>query len=88
MNFNGGDMVRIRSWNSMVNEFGLDEEGDIPLVGVWFFKDMREYCGTVQKISDRSPGNHNLCYLDHMYYIFSKSIFDQSFQNTNGGETV
>lgn len=39
-----GDKVRIRAWDDMVEEFGLDDNDEIPCRAT-FIEDMREYCG-------------------------------------------
>ena len=39
-----GDKVRIREWDDMVAEFGLEEDNEIPCRAT-FIEDMREYCG-------------------------------------------
>lgn len=39
-----GDKVRIRAWDDMVEEFGLDDDSEIPCRAT-FVEDMREYCG-------------------------------------------
>ena len=39
-----GDKVRIRAWDDMVEEFGLDDDDEIPCRAT-FIEDMREYCG-------------------------------------------
>ena len=44
MIFCTGDKVRIREWNDMVEQFGLDEDNEIPCRAT-FIEDMREYCG-------------------------------------------
>lgn len=31
MKYKVGDKVRVRKWNDMVDEFGTDEDGDIPV---------------------------------------------------------
>ena len=46
MKYKIGDKVRVRQWNEMKKEFGLDPWGDIKCDHV-FTKDMREYCGRV-----------------------------------------
>ena len=53
--FKVGDRVRIRSWDDMVKEYGLDWEGDIPTPCYFFIDKMRILCGveaTITKIDD------------------------------------
>lgn len=41
-----GDRLRVRQWDDMEEEFGLDSDGNIPCMFV-FMKVMRKYCGMV-----------------------------------------
>ena len=52
-----GDDVRIRSWDDMVSEFGLDEVGNIPcrFSFVWYMKDM---CGQEFTITGINGGRY------------------------------
>lgn len=50
--FHVGDVVRIRQWDDMKAEYGLDSGCDIPCPGC-FVKGMRQFCGrevTITKI--------------------------------------
>ncbi len=46
MKYKIGDKVRVRQWDEMEKEFGLDPWGDIKCDCI-FTRDMREYCGKV-----------------------------------------
>lgn len=46
-----GDKVRVRKWEEMEKEFGLDEDGDIKL-RTCFARDMKVFCGKTVTISD------------------------------------
>ena len=46
MKYKIGDKVRVRQWDEMEKEFGLDPWGDIKCDHI-FVRDMREYCGKV-----------------------------------------
>lgn len=53
--FKPGDRVRIRQWDDMEKEFGLDEDGDIMTPHETFVSYMKELCGqeaTINEISD------------------------------------
>lgn len=52
--FHVGDVVRIRQWDDMKAEYGLDRSGDIRCPG-WFLKAMRQYCGYEATITSMSP---------------------------------
>ena len=43
--FKKGDIVRIRSWEDMENEFGVEDYGAI-MCKFHFIPQMRKYCGT------------------------------------------
>ena len=44
-NFSVGDIVTVRDWKDMEKEFGLDDDGDISLCGLYFLTTMIECCG-------------------------------------------
>lgn len=50
MKFKVGDKVRVRAWEDMEKEFGLDDSGDIKCL-YCFTRSMREYCGKVYTIA-------------------------------------
>ena len=53
-NFKVGDKVRIRSWEDMESEFGLDEQGNIDCRYL-FTREMQYLCGkdfTISSISE------------------------------------
>ena len=63
MKYNVGDKVRVRQWDDMEKEFGLDFNGnDISVPNCGFVKEMRKYCGFVVTI-------HNLTCKDIKYFI-------------------
>ncbi len=66
-----GDELRIREWDDMEAEFGLDEDGDID-ISVSFMSDMRYLCGrdfTVSKV--------HVCHDTFRYYSFEKTEEDE-----------
>ena len=64
MQYKVGDWVRIRQWDDMKAEYGLDEYGNI-LIPLIFTDTMREYCGRWGKIT---------CVYDHSYDIDFLSV--------------
>ena len=50
-----GDKVLVRSWESMVEEFGIDDDGDIDTTPC-FATHMKEYCGLEMTVSDVRAG--------------------------------
>ena len=49
--FKVGDRVRFKSWDRMVKEYGIDEDGGISLPGC-FVPSMKHLCGTYATISE------------------------------------
>ncbi len=82
MEYKVGDKVRIRSWNSMANEFGVDDEGDIYIPDeIFFVRDMRSYCGTIHQITRKFQSWDCDGYsLEDLSCSYSRSMFDQSFK--------
>ncbi|BAL85161.1 hypothetical protein SELR_pSRC300880 (plasmid) [Selenomonas ruminantium subsp. lactilytica TAM6421] len=54
-----GDKVLVRSWDSMKEEFGTDDDGDIDTVPC-FATSMRRYCGEEMTVSDAGISFVNL----------------------------
>ena len=54
-----GDRVRVRDWDDMEKEFGLDSDGDINS-NICFTEKMREYCGNVYEIVTASRSQYRL----------------------------
>lgn len=51
MKYKVGDKVRVRQWDDMAKEFGVDEFGNIDTkTGCYFTKQMKEFCGGVYEI--------------------------------------
>lgn len=52
--FNIGDRVLLRTWRSMVNEFGIEQNGDIFVRNglLWGLFDEKQYYGTSGVVSD------------------------------------
>lgn len=52
MKYKVGDKVKVRSWGSLVKEFGTDRYGDIKVPGNWFLNKMKIYCGETLVITE------------------------------------
>ena len=50
--FSIGDVVIIRDYNDMVEEYGADSDGDIFCDGTYFLDEMKYLCGNAFTISD------------------------------------
>lgn len=56
--FKVGDKVRIRQWNDMLEEYKLNEYGNIDVVTDVFFPDMKYLCGEIATIKAFGVGNY------------------------------
>lgn len=52
--FKVGDRVRIRQWDDMAKEFGIDWDGDISMPPPTFTKDMKYLCGRTATVTEIS----------------------------------
>lgn len=53
MEYKVGDRVRIKTWEKMVDEYEIDNFGDIVVdARLYFLRSMKEYCGNVYVIRD------------------------------------
>lgn len=74
--------VRIRDWDVMKMEFGLDEDGDIDCY-YSFTTEMREYCGKIIEIDRDKVGKAGLFEYDGWY--FDNETYDM-FKNVENGD--
>ena len=58
-----GDTLRIRSYEDMKSEFGVDEDGDICGVGAYFLTIMSNLCGKEFTVSDIVKTDYGYTYL-------------------------
>lgn len=59
--FKKGDRVRVRAWEDMAAEFGVDELGDIDTGYLYFASDMKVLCGSTATIRDFEGRDVILC---------------------------
>ena len=82
MKFKVGDKVRVRNWNSMAKEFGLDDYGNIYLGGIRFFCDgMKSLCGTVHTIDEIDGSGYR--FKTHCYWL-TDDMLEPVKAETNG----
>ena len=72
MKYKVGDRVKVRSWNQMVNEYGVNECGDIKMKPL-FIDSMRKYCEKIVTIKE-------VC--DCGDWFWSDDMFDIVEKNT------
>lgn len=61
-----GDHVRIRNWDDMASEFGVNEDGEIPCKYI-FAQSMRDFCGqeyTISTTRNNPDGTQRLFFED------------------------
>ncbi len=73
MKYKVGDKVRVRQWDDMVKEFGVDEFGNINTkTGYYFIRQMKEFCGGVYEIYSVLEKSYYLKdgdkYIHHWYF--------------------
>ena len=73
-NLKVGDKVRIKEWDDMVEEYGLDTEGDI-MVKCSFVQSMSKFCGEVVTISKVVEDDLYEIEEDDTGYMFSTDMF-------------
>lgn len=72
-----GDKVRIRSWESMAKEFGVNNQGNTIKVNHGFTKNMRKYCNKTVTIAEVEPifnGYH--IKEDEGYWTYGDEMFE------------
>ena len=81
MKFKVGDRVKVRSWDAMEEEFGLDD-GNINNTGYCFTEGMTKYCGNYVTIDSCSndcytikEDNHNWSWTDDMFEEKEDKLF-------------
>ncbi|MBP7319551.1 MAG: hypothetical protein KA953_00650 [Lachnospiraceae bacterium] len=80
MKFKVGDKVRVRSWESMEKEFGLNRWGEINCP-IPVIEGMKEYCGTIQTITAIL---HGIYYMGNTGYYFDENSVEPVKQETKG----
>lgn len=72
MKYKVGDKVRVRQWIDMAKEFGVNN-GNIPINGCLFVKEMKQHCGRTYKVYGKS-----------LYYILAteNEVLDWCFTDS------
>lgn len=74
MEYKVGDRVRIKTWEKMAQEFGVDEDGDIRTSNTFYFnKSMKQYCEKIYVIKNANYYNG--------YYYRLEGIDDYTFND-------
>ncbi len=78
--FKVGDIVRVRQWDDMKEEFGIDEYGGITCNKVHFVDGMRKLCGKKAVVSDIIDYRIDLDFIDDVesqYWVFSAGMIEK-----------
>ena len=74
MEYKVGDRVRIKTWEKMAQEFGVDEDGNIRTSNTFYFnKSMKQYCEKIYVIKNANYYNG--------YYYRLEGIDDYTFND-------
>ncbi|MGN0553050.1 MAG: hypothetical protein ACI4I1_06675 [Oscillospiraceae bacterium] len=88
MKYKVGDKVRVRQWEDMKKEYGIDRDGDIA-TRPSFVRRMRKYCGKVLEIKEVEGDIYKL---DDIGWDFSEKMFEPVCYNkiviTSDGKTT
>jgi len=68
--FKVGDRVKVREWDDMVKEFGVDSAGDIRC-RCCFTRSMRKYCGEIKTVISVNGGCYILAGCRERYYAWN-----------------
>ena len=74
MTYKIGDKVKIRSWESMENEFGADKDGDLP-TNSYFLQGMRQSCGLETTITGNGFLEDDYILEDGGRFFYSTDVF-------------
>lgn len=86
MKFKVGDKVRVRAWDDMEKEFGLNADGDIKC-RCWFTKGMRDSCGKIVQIESVSPEIETYCIKDD-FHTFTDDMLEAVAYDFKVGDRV
>lgn len=75
MRYKVGDKVRVRDWDDMEKEFGINEE-NIPIPGCYFVDLMKKYCNCIVTISELTINDKYLVKEDSYGFCWCDEMFD------------
>lgn len=73
-----GDKVRVRQWDDMVKEFGVDKFGHISTKTGYFTKQMKEFCGGVYEIDSVLEKGYWLKNRDGYFWYFTDDMLEDA----------
>ena len=78
MKYKVGDKVRVRQWDDMVKEFGVDKFGHISTKTGYFTKRMKEFCGGVYEIDSVLEKGYWLKNRDGYFWYFTDDMLEDA----------
>lgn len=83
MKYQIGDKVKVRKWDDMALEYGVDDDGDIKMP-IYFIKEMKQFCGKIitikEKCVDLDDEEHYEIVEDaEQEFWFSDDMFEDEF---------
>lgn len=78
--------MRVRAWDDMEKEFGLDASGDIKC-RCWFTKGMRDSCGKIVQIESVSP-HIEAYYIKDDFHAFTDDMLEAVADDFKVGDRV
>lgn len=72
-----GDIVQIRQWDDMAEEFGTTIHGSIVCRTWYFVKEMKKYCGKKLRIIDIRNFNDAYYLNTGNYWTFTSEMFEK-----------
>ena len=78
MKYKVGDKVRVRQWDDMVKEFGVDKFGHISTKTGYFTKQMKEFCGGVYEIDSVLEKGYWLKNRDGYFWYFTDDMLEDA----------
>ena len=77
MRYEVGDKVKVKSWDKMVAQYGLDEDGWVDVDGsVSFIPEMKKYCGKTVTIKEVNPEESYYFIEGDDYCVYSEGMFE------------
>lgn len=86
MRYKVGDKVRVRAWDDMEKEFGLNASGDIKC-RCWFTRGMRDSCGKIVQIESVSP-EIDAYYIKDDFHAFTDDMLEAVAYDFKVGDRV
>ena len=86
MKYKVGDRVRVRDWDDMKKEYGLDRDGDIN-IRPCFATGMKKFCGKIVTITGADGENYHI-EGDNECWFFTDKMFEGYAQKFKVGDKV